>query len=126
MSLFTRQWGGQRVLPSQDSEDTQQQFIVMLTHVQLKSFYCLSTCDITYVHEKMYQALSCFTVLQVTGSWVRAWERGYHSTKLPLREAHMHCLNLSGIHASTYGAHLLEIEHFSIAYFDHVAVFAVL
>ena len=26
MSLFTRQSGGQRVLPSQDSEDTQQQF----------------------------------------------------------------------------------------------------
>ena len=28
----------------------------------------------------MYQALSCFTVLQVTGSWVGAWERGYSST----------------------------------------------
>ena len=25
----------------------------------------------------MYQALSCFTILQATGSWGRAWERGY-------------------------------------------------
>ena len=96
----------------------------MLAHVQLKSFYCLSTRDVT--REEMYQALSRFTILQVMGSWARAWERDYHSTKLPLKEAHMHCLNVSGIHASNYGAHLLEIEQFSIAHFDHVAAFAVL
>ena len=27
--------------------------------------------------EKMYQALSRLTILQATGSWARAWERGY-------------------------------------------------
>ena len=26
----------------------------------------------------MYQALSCFTIQQATGSWARAWERGYN------------------------------------------------
>ena len=54
MSLFTRQSGGQRVLPSQDSEDTQQQSpgnLVVLTYVQLKSFYRLSTHDITHVRK---------------------------------------------------------------------------
>ena len=49
MSLFTRQSGGQRVVPSQDSEDTQQQF----SRARPRS------------------------VLQATGSWAGAWERGY-------------------------------------------------
>ena len=75
MSLFTRQSGGQRVLPSQDSEDAQQQFSrahPCSIKVFLPSFYpwCHSC-------EKMYQALSRFTVLQVTGSWARAWEWGW-------------------------------------------------
>ena len=47
MSFFTRQSGGQRVLPSQDNEDTQQQF----SRAQLKSFYRLSTRDVTHVRE---------------------------------------------------------------------------
>ena len=36
----------------------------------------------------------------------------------------MHCLNVSGIHECTCGAHYLEIEHFPIAHFDHVAAIA--
>ena len=54
MSLFTRQSGGQRVLPSQNSEDTHQQSVsnlVVLAHVQLKSFYRLSTLDVTHVRK---------------------------------------------------------------------------
>ena len=47
MSLFMRQLGGQRVLLSQDSEDTQQQF----SHIQLKSLYRLSTRDVTHVRK---------------------------------------------------------------------------
>ena len=50
MSLFTRQSGGQRVLPSQDSEDTQQQFS-RVHLVQLKPFYRLSTRDVTHVRK---------------------------------------------------------------------------
>ena len=50
MSLFTRQSGGQRVVPNQDSEDTQQQFS-RLAHVQLKPFYRLSTRDVTHVRK---------------------------------------------------------------------------
>ena len=47
-------------------------FRVQRVKVFLPSFYpwCHS-------REKMYQALSRFIILQVTGSWVRAWERGY-------------------------------------------------
>ena len=75
MSLFTRQSGGQRVLPSQDNEDTQQQFSharTRSTKVFLPSFYLWC-----HSREETYQALSRFTVLQATGSWARAWERGY-------------------------------------------------
>ena len=99
MSLFTRQLGGQRVLPSKDSEDTQQQFSRARppsNKVFLPPFYPWH-----HLREEMYQALSRFTVLHVTGSWARAWERGYHSTKIPLREVHMHYLNVSSIYAST-------------------------
>jgi len=42
MSLFTRQLGGQRVSPSQDSEDAQQQFSCARPHsikVFLLAFY---------------------------------------------------------------------------------------
>ena len=45
--------------------------LVVLAHVQLKSFYRLSTRV-----EKMYHALSCLTVLKATGSWARAWKEG--------------------------------------------------
>ena len=67
--------GGQRVLPSQDSEDTQQQLSHARPHsikVFLPAFYLWR-----HSHEEMYQALSRFTVLQAMGSWVRTWERGY-------------------------------------------------
>ena len=62
-------------LPSQDSEDIHQQFSRARPDsikVFLPPFYpwCHSC-------EKMYQALSRFTVLEVTGSWAGAWERGY-------------------------------------------------
>ena len=50
MSLFTRQSGGQRVVPSQDSEDTRNNLVV-LAHVQLKPFYRLSTRDVTHVRK---------------------------------------------------------------------------
>ena len=54
--------------------------LVVLAHVQLTAFlppfYRLSTRDVTHVR-KMYQALSRFSVLQATGSWAGAWERGY-------------------------------------------------
>ena len=68
MSLFTRQSGGQRVFPSQDNEDTQQQFSrnrPRSINAFLPPFYpwCQSC-------EEMYQALSRFTVLQATASWV--------------------------------------------------------
>ena len=46
--LFTRQSGGQRVLPSQAGR-AHSNNLVVLAHIQLKSFYCLSTCDITHV-----------------------------------------------------------------------------
>ena len=62
MSLFTRQLGGQRVLPSQNSEYSQQQFSHAHPHsikVFLLPFYLLR-----HSREEMYQALSCFTVLQ--------------------------------------------------------------
>ena len=72
--------------------------LVVHAHLQIKSFYHLSTHDITYVRKC---TLSRFTVLHVTGSWARAWERVYHSTKIPLREVHMHYLNVSSIYAST-------------------------
>ena len=49
---------------------TQSNTVVVLAHVQFKSFNCHS-------REKMYQALSRITVLRVTGSWARAWEQGY-------------------------------------------------
>ena len=39
-------------------------------------FYCLSTCDVTYVRKCTRSIYSYFTVLQVTGSWARAWEQG--------------------------------------------------
>ena len=35
----------------------------------------------------MYQALSRLTVLQATGSWARAWERGYRTSKQQDRTA---------------------------------------
>ena len=50
MSLFTRQSGGQRVLPSQDSEDTQQQFSRARPR-SIKAFYRLSTRDVTHVRK---------------------------------------------------------------------------
>ena len=49
--------------------------LVVLAHVQLKPFYCLSTRDVTHVR-KCTPALSRFTVLQATGSWAGGWERG--------------------------------------------------
>ena len=58
MSLFMRHLGRQRVLPSQDSEDTQQEFSCARPH-SIKIFYRLSTHDVT--HEEMYPALSRFT-----------------------------------------------------------------
>ena len=75
MSLFTRQSGGQRVVPSQDSEDTQQQFSRARPR-SIKAFL-LPFYPWRHSREEMYQALSCFTVLQATGSWAGAWERGY-------------------------------------------------
>ena len=39
-------------------------------------------CPWHHSHEKMYQALSCLTVLQTTESWVRAWKWGYCSHTL--------------------------------------------
>ena len=48
MSLFTRQSGGQRVVPSQDSEDTQQQF----SRARPRSIRAFLP------REEMYQALS--------------------------------------------------------------------
>ena len=67
MSLFTRQSGGQRVSPSQDSEDTQQQF----SHARPRSIKVFLPAFYPWRHsrEKMYQALSCFSILQVTESW---------------------------------------------------------
>ena len=58
---------------------THSNILVVLVHIQLKSFYIyhLSTRDVT---QKMYQALSQFSVLQATGSWMSAWERGYISS----------------------------------------------
>ena len=50
LSLFTRQSGGQRVLPSQDSEDTQQHFS-RVRPCSLKSFFRLSTHDVTHVRK---------------------------------------------------------------------------
>ena len=41
--------------------------LVVLTHIQLKFLYPLSTCDVTC--EEMYQGLSCFFVLQAMESW---------------------------------------------------------
>ena len=75
MLLFTRQPGGQRVLPSQDSEDTQQQF----SHACPRSIKAFLTPFYPWCHscEEMYQALSRFTILQAMGRWARAWERGY-------------------------------------------------
>ena len=68
---FTRQLGGERVLPSQDSKDALQQFSCAHPRsikVFLPSFYpWRHSCEV------MYQALSSFTVLQATGSW--AWAR---------------------------------------------------
>ena len=74
MSLFTRQSGGQRVLPSQDSENTQQQF----SRARPRSIKAFLPPFYLWCHscEEMYQALSRFTVLQVMGSWAGAWERG--------------------------------------------------
>ena len=48
MLLFTRQSGGQGVLPKHNSEDRHAAtyILVVLAHIQLKSFYCLSTCDV--------------------------------------------------------------------------------
>ena len=54
MSLFMRQSGGQRVLPSQDSEDTQQQFSRARPRsikAFLPPFYRLSTRDVTHVRK---------------------------------------------------------------------------
>ena len=72
MLLFTRQLGGQRVLPSQDSEGSQQQF----SRARPRSIEVFQPAFYPSRHsrEKMYQALARFTVLQATGSW--AWERG--------------------------------------------------
>ena len=74
MSLFTRQ-SEYRVLPSQDSEDTQEQF----SHAHLCSIkaFLPPFYPWRHSHEEMYQALSRFTILQATGSWAGAWERGY-------------------------------------------------
>ena len=41
-----------------------------------------------YSCEKMYQALSRFSVLQATGSWARAWERGYPVTIVRSQRKH--------------------------------------
>ena len=74
-SLFTRQLGGQRVLPSQDSEDAQQQSSRARPH-SINGFL-LPFYPWRHSHEEMYQGLSRFIVLQVTGSWVGVWEWGY-------------------------------------------------
>ena len=70
MSLFMRQSRGQRVLPSQDSEDTQQQF----SRARPRSIKAFLPPFYPWRHsrEEMYQALSRFTVLQATGSWAGA------------------------------------------------------
>ena len=49
MSLFTRQSGGQRG----KTVKTHSNILVVLAHVQLKSFYRLPTCDITHVRKCM-------------------------------------------------------------------------
>ena len=79
MSLFMRQSRGQRVLPHQDSEDTQQQF----NRARLRSIKAFLPSFYLWHHSRkeMYQALSRFTVLQATGSWAGAWERGYRSCR---------------------------------------------
>ena len=51
---------------------THSNVVVVLAHVQFLS----SLYSWRHSHEKMYQALSHLTVLQVMRSWVRAWERG--------------------------------------------------
>ena len=91
MSFFTRQSGGQRVVPNQDSEDTQQQF----SHAcpcSIKAFL-LPFYPWRHSCEEMYQALSCFIVLQATGSWARAcyishsityWNNHSHSSLTPM------------------------------------------
>ena len=74
MSLFTRQSGGQRVLPSQDSEDTQQQF----SHARPRSIkaFLPPFYPWHYSREEMYQALSRFTYCK-DGKLGRAWEWCY-------------------------------------------------
>ena len=65
MSLFTRQSGGQKVSPSQNSEDAQQQF----SHARPRSLFLPAFYPWHHSREKMYQALSRFSALQVTESW---------------------------------------------------------
>ena len=56
--------------------------------------------------EEMYQALSHLTVLQVTGSWARAWKRGYILMKWVINE---HTLNTS--QARVISQEQLKEEH---------------
>ena len=51
MSLFTKQSGGQRVVPSQDSAKTHSNNLVVLAHIQFLPFYCFSTRDVTHVRK---------------------------------------------------------------------------
>ena len=77
MSLFTRHSGGQRVSPSQDSEDTQQQF----SRARPRSIkvFLLAFYSWHHSHEKMHQALSRFSVPQAMGSWAGP---GHETTKV--------------------------------------------
>ena len=60
LSLFMRQWGGHQA----KTVKTHSNIVVVLTHIQLKFFYRLSTRDVTHMK----------TILQATGSWVMVWE----------------------------------------------------
>ena len=66
-----------------DSEDTQQQF--SCARPRSIKVFLLSFYPWRHSREEMYQALSHFTVLQVTGSWARAWEWSYENTWIMLQ-----------------------------------------
>ena len=56
---------------------THSNILVMLTHIQLKYFYHLSTRDVTHVTKCTRPSPALPYVLQVMRSWARACERGY-------------------------------------------------
>ena len=51
--------------------------LVVLTHVQWKYFYHLSTRDVIHVKKCTRPSPTSPYVLQVMRSWARAWEQGY-------------------------------------------------